>query len=108
MATTAVFLPGESQRQKNLVGYSPWDCRVGQGCVTNPFTFWSLSKEPQFHMEPSSECTNPNQLTQMTASDSARVAMCARAVGAQRVLRAEAGSSGAASWRGPLGLYLEG
>ena len=24
-----VFLPGESHGQRNLVGYSPWDCRVG-------------------------------------------------------------------------------
>ena len=24
MATTPVFLPGESHRQRNLVGYSPW------------------------------------------------------------------------------------
>ena len=25
MATTPVFLPGESHGQRNLVGYSPWD-----------------------------------------------------------------------------------
>ena len=25
---TPVFLPGESQRQRNLVGYSPWGRRV--------------------------------------------------------------------------------
>ena len=23
---TPVFLPGESHRQRNLAGYSPWDC----------------------------------------------------------------------------------
>ena len=27
MTTTPVFLPGESHRQKSLVGYSPWDCK---------------------------------------------------------------------------------
>ena len=27
MATTPVFLPGKSQEQKNLVGYSPWGCK---------------------------------------------------------------------------------
>ena len=25
MATTPVFLPGKSRRQKSLAGYSPWD-----------------------------------------------------------------------------------
>ena len=25
MATTPVFLPGKSHRQKSLAGYSPWD-----------------------------------------------------------------------------------
>ena len=29
MATTPVFLPGESHGQRNLVGCSPWDHRVG-------------------------------------------------------------------------------
>ena len=24
---TPVFLPGESRGQRNLVGYSPWDCK---------------------------------------------------------------------------------
>ena len=24
---TTVFLPGESQGQRSLVGYSPWDCK---------------------------------------------------------------------------------
>ena len=27
MATTPVFLPGESQGQRSLVGYSPWGCK---------------------------------------------------------------------------------
>ena len=27
MATTAVFLPGESQGQRSLVGYSSWGCK---------------------------------------------------------------------------------
>ena len=27
MATTPVFLPGESHGQRSLVGYSPWDCK---------------------------------------------------------------------------------
>ena len=27
MATTPVFLPGESHRQRNLEGYSPWGCK---------------------------------------------------------------------------------
>ena len=26
---TPGFLPGKSHGQKSLVGYSPWDCRVG-------------------------------------------------------------------------------
>ena len=26
---TPVFLPRESHQQRSLVGYSPWDCRVG-------------------------------------------------------------------------------
>ena len=30
MATHLVFLPGESHRERSLVGYSPWDHRVGQ------------------------------------------------------------------------------
>ena len=28
MATTPVFLPGESHGQKSLAGYSPWNSRV--------------------------------------------------------------------------------
>jgi len=27
MATYAVFSPGESHGQRNLVGYSAWDCK---------------------------------------------------------------------------------
>ena len=34
-----VFLPGESQEQVSLVGYSPWDHRVGHSWATNTFTF---------------------------------------------------------------------
>jgi len=26
-ATTSVFLPGESQGQRSLAGYSPWGCK---------------------------------------------------------------------------------
>ena len=29
MATTPVFLPGESHGQRSLAGYSAWGCRVG-------------------------------------------------------------------------------
>ena len=29
MATPPIFLPGKSRRQRSLVGYSPWGCRVG-------------------------------------------------------------------------------
>ena len=38
MATTSVFLPGESHGQRSLVGYSPWGHRVGHELVTNTFT----------------------------------------------------------------------
>ena len=34
-----VFLPRDFYRQKNLVGYSPWGCRVRCDWVTNTFTF---------------------------------------------------------------------
>ena len=34
---TAIFLPGEFNSQRNLVGYSPWCHRVGQNWAT--FTF---------------------------------------------------------------------
>ena len=27
MATTPVFLPGESHGERNLAGYSPWGCK---------------------------------------------------------------------------------
>ena len=39
MATTPIFLPGESHGQKSLVGYSPWGCRVRYYWVTDSFTF---------------------------------------------------------------------
>ena len=31
---TPVFLPGKSNGQRSLVGYSPWGCRVGPNWVT--------------------------------------------------------------------------
>ena len=31
---TPIFLPGESHGQKSLVGYSPWNCRIGHDLVT--------------------------------------------------------------------------
>ena len=34
MATHSVFLPGGFHGQRSLVGYSPQDCRVGHGLVT--------------------------------------------------------------------------
>ena len=34
MATHSVFLPGGFHGQRCLVGYSPQDCRVGHGLVT--------------------------------------------------------------------------
>ena len=35
MATTPVFLPGESHGQRSLVSYSPWGCkRVRQNLAT--------------------------------------------------------------------------
>ena len=37
MATILVFLPGESQGQRSLVGHSPWGCkRVGHNFATKP------------------------------------------------------------------------
>ena len=38
--STPVFLPGESQGQRSLVGYSPWGRRVGHDWATN-FHHWS-------------------------------------------------------------------
>ena len=35
---TPVFLPGESQGQRNLAGYSPWGVRVGRDRATNTHT----------------------------------------------------------------------
>ena len=35
---TPVFLPGESHRQRSLVGYSPWGRRVRHDWVTNTHT----------------------------------------------------------------------
>ena len=40
---TPVFLPGEFQVQRRLVGYSSWDCRVGHDWATFSFTFqWKI------------------------------------------------------------------
>ena len=41
---TAVFLPGECHGQKSLVGYSPWDRRVGHNRVANTFTHSDTGK----------------------------------------------------------------
>ena len=38
---TPVLLPGESQGQRSLLGYSPWSCRVGHNWATNTFIFKS-------------------------------------------------------------------
>ena len=38
MATHPVFLPGESHGERSLVGYSPWDHRVGHDWATNTHT----------------------------------------------------------------------
>ena len=35
MATTPVFLPGESHRQRSLVGYSPWGLQKSQTQLNN-------------------------------------------------------------------------
>ena len=34
MALTPVFLPGKCHEQRNLAGYCPWGCRVGNDLVT--------------------------------------------------------------------------
>ena len=34
MQPTPVFLPGKYHGQRNLVGYSKWDCRVKHNLVT--------------------------------------------------------------------------
>ena len=36
---TPAFLPGEFHGQRSLVGYSPWDCRVGHDWRTNRSTW---------------------------------------------------------------------
>ena len=48
MATTLVFLPGESHGQRATLGYSPWGCRVVQSEVIymNAWGMWSLSPPP--------------------------------------------------------------
>ena len=35
---TAVFLPGESNEQRSLAGYSPWSCKELD--MTEPLTLW--------------------------------------------------------------------
>ena len=35
---TSVFFPRKSHGQRNLVGYSPWGCRVGHDWATNTLT----------------------------------------------------------------------
>ena len=45
IATTPVFVPRKSRGQKRLVGYSPWDGRVGHDLVTKQqqlFQAWFL------------------------------------------------------------------
>ena len=37
MATHSVFLPGESYRQRSLVGYSPWGHRVRHSCLAGSY-----------------------------------------------------------------------
>ena len=36
---TPVFFPRKSHGQRNLVGYSPWGCRVGHDWATNTLSF---------------------------------------------------------------------
>ena len=46
MATTPVFLPGESHGQRNLAGFSPWDHKeLDMTEVTNTFTSLSCAQE---------------------------------------------------------------
>ena len=37
---TPVFLPGESHKQRSLVGYSPWSCKESD--MTKRLTLWSV------------------------------------------------------------------
>ena len=47
---TPVFLPGESHRQRRLVGYGPWGCsRTRLSDFTFTFHFYSLEKEMATH-----------------------------------------------------------
>ena len=39
---TPVLLPGKSHGQRSLVGYSPWDCRVGHDWVTSLSPAWKV------------------------------------------------------------------
>ena len=40
---TPVFLPGESQGQRNLMGYCSWDGRVGHSGAPITFTVWDIA-----------------------------------------------------------------
>ena len=39
---TPVFLPGESHRQRSLVGYSPWGCKEPDTTERLPFKWYNL------------------------------------------------------------------
>ena len=41
-----VFLPREFHEQRSLVGYSPWDLRVGHDRATHTFTLTEILKLP--------------------------------------------------------------
>ena len=49
MATTPVFLPGESQRQRSLAGYSPWGHKELDTTERLHFHFYALEKEMATH-----------------------------------------------------------
>ena len=54
MATTTVFLPGKSYRQRSLVGYSSWGRRVGHHLANKP----PNAKKP--HSIPRGMCAKRN------------------------------------------------
>ena len=47
---TPGFLPGESHEQRNMVGYSPWGCRVGHNWMIFIFTFIPISSKSKLHL----------------------------------------------------------
>ena len=61
---TLVFLPGESHGQRNLVGYSPWGCRVRHYSVTNTFTSLSYIDFPDSSVgkEPTCNTGDPGSI----------------------------------------------